>query len=71
MSLLNTLADHLPDIQKVYYELKPLGREAAIEAIVKPAGDKTDNYFSPRLNTRWQRETAYSDYLTQSGRKKY
>ena len=44
MSLLNMLTDNLPDIQKNYYELKPLDHAAAVEAIEKPAADTSQAY---------------------------
>jgi len=39
LNLLNKLTDKLPNIQKNFYELKPLTKEQAREAIVKPALD--------------------------------
>ncbi|MEO6328177.1 MAG: WD40 repeat domain-containing protein [Ginsengibacter sp.] len=69
ISLLNTLADYLPDIQKNYYELKPLDRDAAIETIVKPAIDKVDRYLSPSFGYTADCIDKILDYLTQSGQK--
>lgn len=69
MSLLNTLADYLPDIQKNYYELKPLDRDSAIDSIVKPAMDKTDLYLSPSFGYTTDCINKILDYLTQSGQK--
>ncbi len=40
LSLLNQLTDKLPDIQEIFYELKPLNNEQAQQAIIKPANDK-------------------------------
>lgn len=37
MSVLNELSDHLPNILKVFYELKPLSGNQALQAIVEPA----------------------------------
>jgi|GEM_PF-625943 len=69
MSLLNTLADYLPDIQKNYYELKPLERDAAIESIVKPALDNTAPYLSPTFAYSIDCIHKILDYLTQNGQK--
>ena len=69
MSLLNTLADFLPDIQKNYYELKPLDRDSAIDSIVKPAVDKRDIYLSPSFGYSGECINMILDYLTQSGQK--
>ena len=69
LSLLNTLADYLPDIQKNYYELKPFDRDSAIESIVKPAMDKIDRYLSPSFVYTDDCINKILDYLTQSGQK--
>ena len=69
MSLLNTLADYLPDIQKNYYELKPLDRDSAIDSIVKPAMDKMDRYLSPSFGYTTECINKILDYLTQDGQK--
>ena len=37
LSMLNRLTDYLPNLQRTFYELKPLGVEEAKEAIIKPA----------------------------------
>ena len=69
MSLLNTLADYLPDIQKNYYELKPLDQDSAIDSIVKPAMDKMDRYLSPSFGYTTECINKILDYLTQDGQK--
>jgi hypothetical protein len=69
MSLLNTLADYLPDIQKNYFELNPLDRDSAIECIVKPAMDESDLYYSPRFGYSKDCIEKILDYLTQNGQK--
>ena len=69
MSLLNTLADYLPDIQKTYYELKPLDRDSARDSIVKPAMDKRDIYLSPSFEYTNECCNKILDYLTQNGEK--
>lgn len=69
MSLLNTLADYLPDIQKNYYELKSLDRDSAIDSITKPAIDKSDLYLSPSFGYSSDCIDKILDYLTQSGQK--
>jgi len=45
MSLLNTLTDAMPDVLKNYYELSPLTRKAATEAILCPMCSKTITNF--------------------------
>ncbi|HRH48659.1 MAG TPA: WD40 repeat domain-containing protein [Panacibacter sp.] len=69
MSLLNNLADYLPDIQKNYYELKPLDHASAVETIVKPALDTSDFYLSPCFEYSADCINKILDYLTQSGQK--
>jgi len=47
LSLLNTLSDKIPDIQEVFYELKPLSYQQVEEAIVKPASEKGTDFETP------------------------
>jgi hypothetical protein len=47
MSLLNNLSDKLPNILQNCYELKPLSRSEAEEAILEPAYLKGDYFVSP------------------------
>ena len=47
LSLLNLLADKIPDIQETFYELKPLDEEQAKMAIVQPATNKSDFQTKP------------------------
>jgi len=37
LNLLNSLTDKIPDIQSVFFELKPLTHDQALDAILKPA----------------------------------
>jgi len=46
MSLLNQIADYLPNILKVFYELTPLDRERAKKAIIEPASIAENSNFS-------------------------
>ncbi len=69
MSMLNTLADYLPDIQKNYYELKPLDHDSAVDSITKPAMDKRDLYLSPPFEYTPDCISKILDYLTQNGQK--
>ena len=48
MSSLNHLADRIPNIQKSHYELLPLNKEQAREAIVNPA-QKDGDFSSPKF----------------------
>ena len=43
MSLLNNLTDKIPDIQKTFYELKPLDSDQAKLAIINPSDSGADN----------------------------
>lgn len=69
MSLLNALADYLPNILKIHYELSPLTRESARQAIVEPAQKNTPGFetrpftYQPALLTR------ILDYLTKKDTK--
>ncbi len=47
LSLLNQLTDKLPDIQEVFYELKPLDNNQAKQAIINPAKDKNSFEINP------------------------
>ena len=47
MSDLNRIADYFPNILKTYFELKPLTRQQAKEAIVMPAQQTTHEFVSP------------------------
>ncbi len=49
LSLLNRLTDKIPDIQSNFYELLPLTREQAKEAVLKPAIAKGE-FDSPNFN---------------------
>jgi len=44
LSLLNRLSDKIPNIQKEFYELKPLTKNQAEKAIVMPALDKSETF---------------------------
>ncbi len=46
LSLINKLTDKLPNIQKNFYELKPLENQQARQAIIKPASD-SGNFETP------------------------
>jgi hypothetical protein len=48
MSELNKLADKIADIQKVFYELKPLDKQQTKQAIINPA-KKQGNFESPEF----------------------
>ncbi|CAN5403622.1 hypothetical protein BH11BAC3_BH11BAC3_07730 [soil metagenome] len=69
MSLLNTLTDYLPGILKNYYELKPLSRDDASDAIIKPAADEEENYLSKPFAYKHETIKHILDYLTQNGEK--
>jgi formylglycine-generating enzyme required for sulfatase activity len=47
LSSLNSLSDKIPDIQEVFYELKPLTYTQVEDAIVKPALEKNDAFEIP------------------------
>lgn len=47
MSDLNHIADYFPNILKTFYELKPLTRQQAEEAIVEPARQPSEGFISP------------------------
>lgn len=44
LSLLNALSDKIPDIQNIFYEIKPLDIAQATQAIIKPAQDKDPSF---------------------------
>ncbi len=46
MSVLNQLSDYLPNILKVFYELKPLSPKQALSAVIEPAL-KDGSYITP------------------------
>ncbi len=69
LSLLNSLTDYLPDILKNYYELKPLDRNAAIDAIVKPAADEKGLYLSARFAYTKACIDQVLNYLTENDQK--
>ena len=50
LSELNKLTDKMPDIQEVFYELKPLGKKQIIEAVTLPARETDKNYISEKFN---------------------
>jgi len=47
LSYLNLLADKIPDIQEVFYELKPLTEDQVKEAIINPAMELAEIFDSP------------------------
>ncbi len=67
LSLLNILSDKIPNIQKDFYELKPLGREQAIQAITEPAKKGGDNYKCPAFEFEPMAIDKIIDALTNSG----
>jgi hypothetical protein len=56
MSLLNELTDYLPNLLKVFYELKPLTEKQALEAITAPAQEKGD-FATPKFVYREEAKT--------------
>ncbi len=69
MSLLNTLADNLPDILKNYYELKSLDNDAAVDAMEKPAADTSQYYLCDPFKYSVESKQQVLNYLTQNGEK--
>jgi len=69
MSLLNSLTDAMPDVLKNYYELSPLSRKAATEAILRPATADGNQFISPAFAYRTESLDMILDYLTAKGEK--
>jgi hypothetical protein len=65
MSLLNNLADHLPDILRTRYELKPLNRVQAEEAILNPAFLPDERYTTPAFDYQDEAIEQILDFLSQ------
>jgi hypothetical protein len=68
LSLLDSLSSHLPSILLNCYELKPLSREQAEEAIVSPAG-KAGEFLSPPFTYQPEALEKIIDYLTRNNAK--
>ncbi len=70
VSLLNKLTDQIPNVLKKMYELQPLTPEQAEEAILNPAYEPGDQFFSPLFDYEHDAIEAIIDYLTQGGEQK-
>lgn len=69
MSLLNKLTDYFPSVLKYCYELNPLTREQAKQAIVVPASLTDQAYISPPFSYTDAALTLVLDSLTDTTRK--
>lgn len=66
ISLMNHLTDHLPDITRVYFELCPLSRLQAREAIARPA-QMEGHFVSSKFEYTEEALEHILNYLTNSG----
>jgi hypothetical protein len=66
LNLLNKLTDRIPHIQQVYYELLPLSREQAKDAILEPAMRKGE-YIVPPFGYSGEALEDMLKYLTHQG----
>ncbi|MCB9274629.1 MAG: hypothetical protein H6564_11355 [Lewinellaceae bacterium] len=64
MHLLNELRDHLPGILSHNYELGPLSRQSAEDAIINPAYQKEGNFLSPPFDYQDEAIEKILAYLT-------
>lgn len=67
MSLLNRLTDYLPNVLKNCFELGPLDRAAAEEAILAPAYRPGEQYISPQFDYSDEALHHILDFLTDGG----
>ncbi len=68
MSQLNAISDYLPNILNVYFELKPLDRTRALEAVTEPATAE-GSFISPKFTYDDELLKRILDYLTDNNRK--
>ncbi len=66
-SLLNDLASHLPNVQKVSYQLKPLTSSQAEDAILFPAYKRDPDFISPPFDYQNEALDKMLKYLTRDG----
>lgn len=71
MSLLNRLRDYIPNILQRVYELRPLTREQAEDAILSPAelGNDLADFYSPRFDYEDEALDQILDFLTKKNEK--
>ncbi|MCG8327095.1 MAG: hypothetical protein MI974_05390 [Chitinophagales bacterium] len=70
LSLLNNLNDYLPNMLRVCYELEPLDREQAEEAIINPAFKKGDEFYTSSFDYEDAALDNILDFLTYQNRQK-
>ena len=66
LSLLDTLKDSLPEILSKTFELEPLNRAQAEDAIVYPAYQKGSHFFTPRFDYSDEALDSILNFLTKS-----
>lgn len=69
MHLLNNLSDHFPSILANCYELKPLAKAQAQDAIFNPALSRAKHFISPSFDYSTEAVNAIIDFLSKGGSK--